>query len=282
MKLVHYLESLNFNSPYYSDYMGGAVAAIRALTKGDSVGVITARSNASGNEELLRTIEDQLSLELKKVVTLDRSHVHFVNDAEYVRKSGTQNLTTYAKKAAVILGYVLDTNSPYSKLKFYDDDSRNLEAVRSEVQKKKEEYTNSYVEYLKKLRSASESERQELKKQLKFLSDVLKRFKSVTLKVYDVTQYNNTKLKESGNNPKLRSDKKVLHLFDVDDTLLVLPSSVRVKSGGKLVRKLSTSELKSYVPSENEELDFTEFSDNTELQKALRKLKSTKDNVFKK
>jgi FMN phosphatase YigB (HAD superfamily) len=55
------------------------------------------------------------------------------------------------------------------------------------------------------------------------------------------------------------SDK--ILLFDVDDTLLKSDVQVHVVKGGKLLRKLSSSEYNSYKLQPGEDFDYSEFED---------------------
>lgn len=55
------------------------------------------------------------------------------------------------------------------------------------------------------------------------------------------------------------SDK--ILLFDVDDTLLKSEVQVHVVKGGKLLRKLSSSEYNSYKLQPGEDFDYVEFED---------------------
>lgn len=285
-KVVKYtalLESLLFNTEKYTTYLGGSVAALRALSRGQSVGVVSARSNAGSQKPLLSAIEDQLSLELGKRFTFDAKHVHFVNDSKFTTLFNVPpTAPTYTRKAAVVLSYVLDTNSPYEKVKFYDDDNRNLEAVKSELRKAKELLTSKYLNGLRKLRA--DRSNVELRSSLRQQKEVLQRFKRVSLKLYDVKEYDNKKLDEEKRKRSeyLFPEKQVLHLFDVDDTLVVLPSEVKVKVGGVVTKSLSTSQLATYTPSTGEELDFSQFTDEDEVRKVVQKVKKLKSNVFKK
>jgi hypothetical protein len=284
MKLFQYLESINkkFNSQQYGDYMGGAVAAIRALTKGDTIGIITARANKAGHEPLIQAIEDQLSLELGKIINIDREKVHFVNDKNFISKVGDANSNTYTRKANVILSYILDDNSEYEKIKFYDDDNRNLEAVRSEILKKKNEIKKIIINQLSNLRN--DKDNIDLKNQLEYNRNILKKFKNIILKLYDIKEFDNTKLNDMQNAKDgiiNTSKKKVLHLFDIDDTLVVVPSKIHIKVGEKITKSLSPDELTRYVPNEDEKLDFTDFIDPEQIKKTVRQLKNTKENIFK-
>lgn len=283
MKYSLLLESVLYNSDKYSTYLGGSVAALRALSRGQSIGVVSARANASSQTSLLSAIEDQLSLELGKKVSFDANHVHFVNDKAFASKFGLSDSSpTYTRKAAVVLSYVLDTRSPYEKVKFYDDDNRNLEAVRSELRKYKEQLYNSYKSNLLLLRS--DRNNKSLRDNVALQKERLSRFKRVSLKLYDVKEYDNKKLDEEKRKrtESLFPEKKVLHLFDVDDTLVVLPSEVKVKVGGVVTKTLSTSDLATYTPNEGEELDYSEFTDADEVRKVVQKVKNSKDNIFKK
>ena len=141
MKLTLYLELINenFDSTQYKDYMGGAVAAIRAITKGEDIGIVTARANKEGHEPLLQAIENQLSLEIGKKINIDRDKIDFINDKKFIAKTNTSASNQFQRKAFVILSYIMDNKYQYDKIKFYDDDNRNLEAVRSELINKKNE-----------------------------------------------------------------------------------------------------------------------------------------------
>jgi hypothetical protein len=282
MKLALYLELINenFDSTQYKDYMGGAVAAIRAITKGEDIGIVTARANKEGHEPLLQAIENQLSLEIGKKINIDRDKIDFINDKKFISKINSPNSNQFQRKALVILSYIMDDKYQYDKIKFYDDDNRNLEAVRSEIANKKNELKQQIDNLLLSLKQDKSNKhlKQELLKNIK----ILKRFKNISLKVYDIKQFDNKKLNKLPNNSsKVINQKKVLHLFDVDDTLVIVPSKIHVKVGEKRIKSLSPGELPTYTLNKDEELDYTDFIDNDEIARTVKELKNTTTNIFK-
>ncbi len=64
--------------------------------------------------------------------------------------------------------------------------------------------------------------------------------------------------------------RKSLHLFDVDETLLVTPARIQVRNAqGNCLRELSTAKFTDYRLAEGEIFDFAQFSDVGILSKGI-------------
>jgi hypothetical protein len=252
MKLISYLES-NFNDDKYADYYGGAVAALRALNKNEDIAILTARSNKSAHEGLLKALENAFSKELKKEIKIPRDRVHFVNDDEFSGNLPKNIKNSFEKKAYVILSYL--QNGDWDKIKFYDDDNNNLSTVKNWLKTKEESL----------LAGIKENEL------------LLKKIKNI--KLYDIKHFDNKKLID---NNTLKKENKVLHVFDIDDTLLEIPSKIKVMNGNVIVKELTPNELVSYKLKNGEKLNFSNFRNRMEVEKVLDKLLKSKNNILKK
>ena len=251
MKLYSYLES-NFNDDKYASYYGGAVAALRALDKNEDIAILTARSNKSAHSVLIKALEDSFSKELNKYIKIPKDRIHFVNDDEFASNLPT-NMNSYERKAYVILQYL--QNGDWNKIKFYDDDEKNLSTIREWLKKKENALMAGVRENLL----------------------LLKKIKNT--KLYDIKNFNNKKLVQ-GNS--LKKEGKTLHVFDIDDTILKLPSKIKVIKGNNVIQELLPSELTTYTPKPDEKLSFQSFRDRLEIEEMMKKLLATKSNILKK
>lgn len=251
MKFYSYLES-NFSDDRYASYYGGAVAALRALDKNEDIAILTARSNKSAHQVLIKALEDSFSKELNRYIKIPQERIHFVNDDEF--SGGLPHpMNSYERKAYVILNYLQNGN--WEKIKFYDDDEKNLSAVKAWVKKKEDSL----------LAGIRENEL------------LLKKIKNI--KLYDIKNFDNKKLIE-GNT--LKKEGKTLHVFDIDDTLLEVPSKIKVIKGNNVIQELLPNELKTYTPKSDEKLSYQDFRNRIDVEKTVAKLLATKSNILKK
>lgn len=181
--------------------MPGFIAAKRALLKGEHIGIITARANKKDHEKLIQRLEKSLG------TNIDRSHVHFVNDEGYSGSSIAE------KKLNVIKTYA----NVYDKVKFYDDEDKNIQSVN--------------------------------------LAQI------PNVKAYNVKNFDANKLNEI-----VKSNNRVIHLFDLDGTIWKLPAFIGIVKNGKVIKKITQEEFAyGYKLSTNESFDFSDFSKKEKL-----------------
>lgn len=95
--------------------MPGFIAAKRAALKGEQLGILTARANKSGHDALIKRLEKSLNTKINP------DNVHFVSDGDYA------GADTAEKKLNVIKKY----SKLYDKVKFYDDEEKNISIVKN-------------------------------------------------------------------------------------------------------------------------------------------------------
>lgn len=102
--------------------MPGLIALIRAVEKGDEVGILTARANPKANKSILLGIQKIVKRLSGKDFKFKKAHVHFVNDSQ----KKYEGSSSAEKKANVIRDYM----NSYDSVKFYDDEEKNLDHAK--------------------------------------------------------------------------------------------------------------------------------------------------------
>lgn len=95
--------------------MPGFILAKQAAVKNEKIGIITARSNKESHLKLINRLEKSLGIKL------NYSDIHFINDKGYFGNS------TAEKKLNVIKSYA----EKYKKIRFYDDEFKNVSIVNN-------------------------------------------------------------------------------------------------------------------------------------------------------
>lgn len=95
--------------------MPGFIAAKRAALKGEQLGIITARANKSAHSSLITRLEKSLNTKINP------DNIHFVSDSGYDGSDAAE------KKLNVIKKY----SKLYEKVKFYDDEIKNISIVKN-------------------------------------------------------------------------------------------------------------------------------------------------------
>lgn len=130
MKLSDVLGSIaehKFEKLHEQGFSNGLVAMMRALEKGQSVGILTARSSQKANEPIISLIERYTQTPIK--------YKFFVNDP--ATSKHLNGSSTALKKLQILIEFrngIGQADKKYSKVKLFDDEDFNLDTVENRQQ----------------------------------------------------------------------------------------------------------------------------------------------------
>lgn len=122
--LYSIFEAHRFEQLHKHGFSNGLVAMMRALEKGQDVGVLTARGSLKGNEPIVSLIERFTKHKIKYKI--------FVNDSAVASKM--KGDSTALKKLQILIEFrngIGHSKIAYDKVKFFEDEHLNLEAVNN-------------------------------------------------------------------------------------------------------------------------------------------------------
>ena len=104
------------NSLIKRKFTKGIIAMARAFAKGETVGILTARSSKENNEPLIREIEHIIGEKIK--------YKYFINDP-----IKSERISHIKGSAARKLEIIKEFSNTFDKVKFYDDEKMNVDIV---------------------------------------------------------------------------------------------------------------------------------------------------------
>lgn len=249
-------------------YSNGIIAMARAMMKKDIVGVLTARSSYDAHDTLIRNIERLAGSKI--------SYKYFVNDdtkfnriLEFAKSRGKDIRLSSDERKLIILvefrnGILLSKNgierkkTTFTKVKFYDDEKKNLTAL---------------------------SRAKTILSKIGFTSDELKSITLEGIKAIQIKNFDYNKLDDIQQklDRSLDLDRKAIHLFDLDGTVIHSGATINiVSSDGEILRKMSQEEfatqLDKILPKYPKDvtLDFGDFSHKPRVAQYSGKIKTFK------
>jgi hypothetical protein len=164
---------------------------IKHLKKGTEIGILTGRGSFEHNSEIIDLLTDQLS---KRGLIL--KYIYFVNDVD----NNTDSDTTAWRKAIIclehLIGYKVDSKihplvkNWYQSVHFYDDNIKNIDAVKNIQTLFEEAYKESDDEVKNIIRNRIDNSELSYSTNL-VTQNQLNRFKTTTNKLFIPIYYKN-------------------------------------------------------------------------------------------
>ena len=231
------VEDYRFEKLHKHGFSNGLVAMMRAMEKGQDVGIITARSSKEGNQPIIALIERFTKNPIK--------YKFFVND-KTLSKSLTGS-TTALKKLQILIEFrngIGQAPKKYSKVKLFEDENLNLEAVQN---------------------------REALIQELGFKKNI----KLDNIKAYDIRLWDFDKL-----DSEIKPSKNTISFFDLDGTVIHTDAKIHIKdkSTNTILATLTQEEFAIHGKEKiqdmiktnpNAYIDLSEFSHKRKIKKQV-------------